>query len=294
MRAFLPSRAALAATLFLLLLGLGAACTRAPAATDAGGGPGVDATAGDSSVPTDDASGADAGTDAGSAGGILPSGGSGGAYPGAETRTTSGPGTGPFDYYLYVPTAYDPATAIPLVSVFHGQGDTGSSMRDFWSATAEANGFMVLATSNTGAMGGWDPAIDGPRYNAALADAVAAYNVEQARHYLWGFSAGGHLAHGLGLTNTDVFAAYAVSAGILDAFAGGGAPAAAARNIPVSIHIGDADPLLPYAQTDHMRFMDAGWVDGVDLDYVEFAGPHTVYESQLQEIWDFLAPWTLP
>jgi poly(3-hydroxybutyrate) depolymerase len=200
----------------------------------------------------------------------------------------------PVPYSVHVPSSYDPAVAVPLVSLFHGQGDTGENILSFFRTAAEANGFIALATSSTGAMGGWNPSVDVPRYDAALTDALAAYNVEQTRLYVWGFSAGGHLAHGIGLANSETFAAYGVNAGVLAAFAGATGPGRATRRIPVAIRIGTTDPLLPQARMDRGAFTGAGWVEGDDLDYQEFAGGHTVLPGHPQEMWTFFERWVAP
>ncbi len=220
------------------------------------------------------------------------SGGSGGAFPGAQTRTATS-ATVPVPYELYVPTSYDPGTPSPLLSVFHGQGGSGANMRDFWAIAAEAEGFLVLATSSTGSSGGWVPASDVPRYDAALTDALGAYNIDTSRIYLWGFSAGAHLVHSIGLENADTFAAYSVSAGVLAALEGVDGPARASRKIPLDIHIGTDDPLFPQASSDRSAFLAAGWVEGANLSFVPFAGGHTVREDQLTEIWAFLARFRL-
>jgi predicted esterase len=221
------------------------------------------------------------------------SGGSGGAYPGKQTRQAT-VGTTSFSYHLYLPKAYDPGKARPLLSVFHGQGDTGANMRDYWAPVAESNGFIVLATTSTGTSGGWSGATDPPRYEAALNDALKAYNIDTSRLYVWGFSAGAHLVHALALMNADLFAAYAVNAGVLAAFAGTNAPASALRKIPVSIRIGDADPMVGQARQDRDRFKSAGWVEGQNLFYSEFPGGHQLPTGDRQLAWDRMGKHKLP
>jgi poly(3-hydroxybutyrate) depolymerase len=192
-----------------------------------------------------------------------------------------------------MPLSYDPARPTPLLSVFHGQGDSGANMRDFWTTVAETGGFIVLATSSTGSSGGWVPAADVPRYDAALTDALGAYNLDTSRLYVWGFSAGAHLAHAIGLENANTFAAYSVSAGVLAALEGVDGPTRASRHIPVDIHIGMDDPLFPQASSDRSAFLAAGWREGTDLSYVTFVGGHTVRAEQLPEIWAFLSRFRL-
>ena len=144
------------------------------------------------------------------------------------------------------------------------------------------------------ASGGWRAGPDIGRYDAALTDALGAYNVEEKRIYVWGFSAGAHLTHAVALMNTDLFAAYSVSAGALQALAGTSAPAAASRQIPVDIHIGMSDPLYPEAMSDRGHFTRAGWLEGADLAWSPFDGGHTLLRSHPTEIWEFLSPFRLP
>ena len=250
--------------------------TRSDAAT-------ADAAPRDAGPSVDAASSVDAGSMMGVS---RPSMGSGGAFPGEQSRMAGG-----VPYTIYLPTAYDPSRPVPLLSVFHGQGGSAGNMVRFWTDLANAEGFALLATTATGSSGGWVPSTDVARYDMALTDALAAYNIEQARHYVWGFSAGAHLVHALALQNTDLFTAYSVSAGVLDALAGAGAPAAAAYRIPVDIHIGDSDPLFAGAMMDRGRFTSAGWTEGVDFEFRMFSGGHELRPEHRAEIWAFLEPW---
>lgn len=203
------------------------------------------------------------------------------------------------EFFLRVPPGYTPARAYPLLIALHGSAPPdqipayASATRDNWAASADASGYIVIAPEASGANGGWEPATDYNTIGAAINDTEARYNIDRHRILLWGFSAGGHVAHDLALTNTGYFAAYSVSAGVLDAYAGAGAPAAAARHIPVDIHIGTSDPLASYAQNDYFRFLNAGWTPGADLHYVAFNGGHTYTVGQTAEIWTFLCPWTV-
>lgn len=229
------------------------------------------------------------------------SGGSGGSYPGNQSRTVNVGGTQ--TYYLYIPTSYNPATPMPVMFGFHGAGGTGTapaaaqSVRTGWSSIAESEGFIVVAQAATGSGGGWVPSTDTQILDAIITDVWNAYNINTKRNYAWGFSAGGHYAHALCLNNNTFFAAYGVSAGVLDALAGATAPqtAAATRRIPCDIHIGNADStLLPYAQTDRTRFISAGWTEGTNLWYTEFAGGHTYTTTHLSQIWNNIKTSTLP
>lgn len=241
-----------------------------------------------------------------------PSNGSGGLYPGDESRFVNVPGFGSHLVYLYVPTTYSPSRAVPLMLAMHGTAGNSASapaaarqVRDDWSSIAEQGGFIVIAPVASGANGSWEPAIDVPAISAALEDTAARYDIERTRIDMWGYSAGGHLAHALALENTDFFAAYGVSAGALTQYActdnGVPPPSCAALlggaqpKIPVDIHIGVQDPLYLYygANGDNGRFQAGGWVPEQTLFWRPFAGGHTYSVAQLGEIWANVCPFAL-
>jgi hypothetical protein len=72
-----------------------------------------------------------------------PSNGSGGAFPGNVTRIVSVPGVGSRSYYLYLPPAYTPTRAWPLLLALHGAGGAGTApaaaqqVRSDWSYWAD-------------------------------------------------------------------------------------------------------------------------------------------------------------
>ena len=229
------------------------------------------------------------------------SGGTGGAFPGNQTRSVFVPETqNQRTYYLHVPAGYQHGTPHPILIVLHGA--TGSAattpaeaqaIRDLFAPSTGPGGAIVIALPASGAQGGWAPANDGPFIGAALDDVEADYTVERSRRYLWGFSAGAHFGYAIGLFNTDVFAALAVKAGALDAYAGPDAPALADRTLPVDIRVGGQDPLLPYAQADRQRFISAGWSLGLDLTYTEAGGGHELYALDAAEAWRAMCQWAM-
>ncbi|MEO8670226.1 MAG: PHB depolymerase family esterase [Tahibacter sp.] len=238
-----------------------------------------------------------------------PSGGNGGAVGGNVARSILVSAVSR-TFYLYVPSSYTPTHPTPLLLALHGTSGSAAAspgaaqtVRSNWSALAESSGFIVLAPAGTQAQGGWTPSTDGAIMEAALDDTFALYNIEQSRIYLWGFSAGAHLAHALALTNTTYFAAYAVSAGGLTQFACSdtGSPSctsllgSAVPKIPVHINLGNTDPLYTTygAGNDPTRFTNAGWVLGSNLVYTLFNGGHTYNTAQLPAIWADLCPWAL-
>lgn len=208
--------------------------------------------------------------------------GSGGQI-GLQTRTVTVNGQSR-DYWIYAPIGYDSAQAWPIVWVFHGQGGQASNTLNLWLGVADTEGFLVGALQSSGSTGGWVFGSDTQVFSKALQDARGAFNLDQKRFYLWGFSAGGHFVHSLGLSNSQYFAAYAVSAGVVTQ------AVQAQRAIPVSIHIGLQDPLLPYAQNDHQQLLNRGH----PVDYHEFSGGHTYTPSHIQQIWDDLKDHQAP
>ena len=240
-----------------------------------------------------------------------PSNGSGGAYPGNVTRTIAVPGIGNRTFYLHLPPGYAPGHATPLLIALHGEtGSAGTApaaaqrVRADWSALADGHGFIVLAPVASGLHGGWQPDTDLPALLAQLADTKSRYDIEQSRIDLWGYSAGAHVAHAFALDNTDLFAAYGVSAGSLTQFActdNGSIPRCSALlsgtqpKIPVDIHLGNQDPLYTMygAGNDPSRFENGGWVAGQDLFYTLFNGGHIYTVAQLGEIWTNICPFAL-
>lgn len=236
-----------------------------------------------------------------------PSNGSGGAFPGNVTRIVSVPGVGSRSYYLYLPPAYTPTRAWPLLLALHGAGGAGTApaaaqqVRSDWSYWADNKGFIVVAVVGNQAQGGWGAPGDVAELSATLDDAFASYNVEQSRVYLWGYSAGAHYGHALALNNTDYFAAYGVSAGSLEQYACTDDATCAALlagvqpKIPVDIHLGNGDLLyLTYgAGRDPIRFQNGGWVSGQNLFYTLFVGGHWYTIAHLGQIWNNICPFAL-
>jgi predicted esterase len=254
-----------------------------------------------------------------------PSFGSGGVYPGSQTRTLhiAGLGSGTQNYYVYVPANYTPQRSWPLLLALHGVAPYGGAegyamtTRNNWIAAANAGGLIVAApvaddviyqNGSPYAVSWLIPPTTGPNdydlFAALRDDMESAYNIERTRVYGWGFSAGGHVMHDLGVSqhssafNAATMAAYAVSGADLAAVACAdysdagcdslleGVP----RKIPVDIHIGNSDPNFPYAKSDHLRFVADGWINHVTIYYNVFVGGHTYTIDQLGDIWGYLCP----
>lgn len=243
-----------------------------------------------------------------------PSNGSGGAYAGNKSRSVTVAGLGTQNYYLYLPANYVPTRPWPLIVALHGAGGPNTSassarqVRSDWSASALANGFVVVAPVGSDTQGGGWIAPDlngqGPSdYDAiaaVIADTKAYYNIETTREYAWGYSAGGEVLDDIVLTgwsgmSADTFAGYAVTG---TALAGcptyntvtSCVPANAARIIPLDIHIGNSDPIYTngYATNDKNAFLAARWTLNTTLFYTVFYGGHTYSTADLAQVWNNL------
>ncbi|HSX59929.1 MAG TPA: hypothetical protein VLF18_07000 [Tahibacter sp.] len=253
-----------------------------------------------------------------------PSLGSGGAAPGRQLRTLSiaGLGSGTQKIHLYIPPSYNPAHATPIVIALHGTAGSPANadayaqdVRNAWESVAVTRGFIVAAPVANGTNGSWrDGSSAAPNdytfLAAAVADLRAAYNIDDSRLQLWGFSAGGHVAHDL-LVNGAVPAldefhvsAYAVSAGRLFSLACLGDTEgqcqarldAQTRKLPFALYLGTADPMYgpPYnAVDDPPRFEAAGWVMYDTVSYYVFGGGHTYEPGHFVDLWNFVCRFAL-
>jgi poly(3-hydroxybutyrate) depolymerase len=242
------------------------------------------------------------------AAGVRASGGKAAVQTGAVSIAVTVPDTGrSHTFLLQVPQAYEAARAWPLVVALHGSAasppDAAALIRTLWQPTADLEGTLVLAPIASGNSGGWAPDFDTPALACALAEVERRYDVDRARRYLWGFSAGAHYGHALALANSTRFAAYAVNAGALYGFACGqpasGYPCetllpTVARRIPVQLRVGSNDGLESYTDGDEQRLQAAGWVSGETLRKNKFVGGHTVGAGDVGWAWAWFEGRALP
>ncbi len=252
-----------------------------------------------------------------------PSNGSGGAAPGNPTLTYAIPGlgSGAQTAYVYVPGRYTPARAWPTILLLHGAAGSpfwadqeALRARGTWQDIADFNGAILVAPVGNKSDGSWIVPPASPNdytfLDTVVTDVAARYNVDRARLYLWGFSAGGHVAHDLIVNDylpplgRDRIAAYAASAGRLFGLACAGMTETACQNrlntqtrkVPFDLHLGDTDPMgdPPYnAGLDIGRFQNAGWTLGTTLNYVEFPGGHDYSTANATQIWQFVCRYAV-
>lgn len=128
------------------------------------------------------------------------------------------------EYLVYVPSAYDNTSPVPLVLNFHGATMTAAQQRDFsaMNATADEEGFVVVYPQGVG--NSWNAGaccgeaqssnVDDVGFARAMIEAVRqTVCVDPRRVYSAGFSNGGRMSYRLGCEMAEVFAAIAPVAG---------------------------------------------------------------------------------
>ncbi len=166
---------------------------------------------------------------------------------------------------------YSPKTAVrhpmPLVLHFHGwrplPAEVESEVQYVYSTVAEKEGFVAVAFEALPCPGLGDPkdpyacfqqSRDLPFINAVIKKLEGLYNLDTKRYYLSGHSGGSFFVEGLGLGNSERFAAAAVfSGGCISASDEYGNSCSvyktlaekAPRKIPYFVTHGDKDQVVP-------------------------------------------------
>ncbi len=180
-------------------------------------------------------------------------------------------------FRLFVPGAYSPATAAPLVLNLHGLGSNALEQELYsgFDAVADTAGCLLVYPQgrDTTAMGTtatyWEAFAATPGLNAdvvflsALIDTLAArYAVDEDRVYSTGMSNGGYMSYCLAWKLPAKIAAIASVTGSMtpDVYAA----YAPGRAVPVMQIHGTADPVVPYAgaatSNIHTDTLMAYWV----------------------------------
>ena len=118
-----------------------------------------------------------------------------------------------FSYGLFVPPAYDPDVALPLVVCLHGAGFTGDSYLERWAT--RLGEWSILACPTTMA-GTWWTRPSEELVLATIETVRAHYRIDPDRIYLTGMSNGGIGAWIIGMHHASRFAAVAPMASGID------------------------------------------------------------------------------
>jgi polyhydroxybutyrate depolymerase len=178
-------------------------------------------------------------------------------FPGAGAFTISGGTVAGFErsYRVYIPESYETAEApVPLLFVFHGAGGTGVNMAKIsaFNEIADVEGFVVVYPDGINYI--WndgrppDPNI-GPVDDIAFVSEMlrvmtASLNIDPARIYATGYSAGGMFSYRLGCEMSDQFAAVASVASTFPVYLNTnceGTPP-----VPLLVIQGTDDPVVPW------------------------------------------------
>ncbi|HET9527197.1 MAG TPA: PHB depolymerase family esterase [Pyrinomonadaceae bacterium] len=195
-------------------------------------------------------------------------------------------------YYLYVPsTMKGPA---PLIVMLHGSNRTGVTLVEKWKDYAKKEGIIIAGPDATN-LRGWASPQDGPDYLHELVEELKSkHPINPRRVYLFGHSAGASFSLHMGLMESQYFAAVAIHAGALR---DQDMPVIelAKRKIPISMQIGDSDPLVPLKLVQATR--DALKEAGFTVDLIEIENhDHWYYDKASkfnQTAWEFLKKYEL-
>ena len=176
------------------------------------------------------------------------------------------------DGVLYVSRSYTPDTAAPLILCLHGAGGSGVRSIVALKEQAERTGALLLgpdARLQTWDVlrGGYGP--DVAFINEALRMVFERFAVDGEHVAIEGFSDGASYALSLGIANGDLFThILAFSPGFM-------APPMQVGTPRIFVSHGTEDRVLPI---DHCsrRLVPVLRREGYELEYREFAGPHTV------------------
>ena len=204
-------------------------------------------------------------------------------------KLTFGSGGANRTYYLFIPEKAAGGSA-PLLLLLHGSGRNGKTLIDPWLPLAKSEGIVLVAPDSSDSQA-WRIPQEGPQFFYDLLELVRITHdvVDDRRMYVFGHSAGAVHGLGLGLLESEYFAAIAAHAGIVprdyQPFV-----AQAPRKTPMAIWVGTDDPLFPVSAVRQTR---AALVSaGFDTKLTEIKGhTHNYYgrsDSINKDVWAFL------
>jgi len=195
------------------------------------------------------------------------------------------------EYWIYVPTSYDPAKATPLLAVVHG----GSAARDlafgaraarsgidpFWLEQAEQRGWLLVAPLTDR---GW-MFLGNSILFSALSRVQRDYHVNPDRIYLTGHSMGGHMTWRSTFQFPDRFAAVSPMSGGYDYVKS--KDVTNLLNVPGYTTFGTDEPY----QINAFNKTIAAWMGEHRYPWIcqEKQGGHTIYTDEVPKVADFFA-----
>ena len=192
-------------------------------------------------------------------------------------------------YYLFIPEKAAAGNA-PLLLLLHGSGRNGRTLVDPWLPLAKSEGIVLVAPDASDPQA-WRIPQEGPDFFHGLVELVRITHdiVDERRMYVFGHSAGAIHGLGLGLLESEYFAAIAAHAGVVSREM---QPVLtqAPRKIPMGIWVGTDDALFPLSIVRQTR--DALNAHGFDTKLTEVKGhTHNYYGAAARlnpQVWEFL------
>jgi len=123
-------------------------------------------------------------------------------YPTGEPFTVDSGTTN----YVFVPTSYDATHHTPTTLFVWLHGCGGMSSGDIYIVSPGGTQDWISITVGGREGGCWDPAADGAKVEAAIADVKSHFNVDPHRVILGGYSSGGDLAYRTAFYDARTFA----------------------------------------------------------------------------------------
>ncbi len=180
---------------------------------------------------------------------------------------------------------------MPLLVLFHGSGQDGTSLVKRWRKLAEKDG-ILLAGPDAADRAGWAMPTDGPEFvGDIVANLESRFPVDPTRVYLFGHSAGAMFVLKMAALESQFFAAAVVHAGAFRTPSEKSILLHASRKIPVLLLVGTKDPFfsLTAVRDTKQALQDRGF----PVELVEILGHDHDYAPVSDEInrmaWQFLS-----
>jgi poly(3-hydroxybutyrate) depolymerase len=151
-----------------------------------------------------------------------------------------------YPFYVFVPSSYSSAHALPAILLIHGGGGNGPGVIAPWQKFAEQNG-IILAAPTLPLGGNFETAVAPQMYPMIMDATRNEWSIDASRIYLFGVSAGGYTVFDVSMFDSQYFAGGGVFAAVIT-------PdynwivQKATRKIPIAIYIGDHDQFFTVAQ----------------------------------------------
>ena len=171
----------------------------------------------DGGMQADDQPAADASTDTGS-NPILGTAGCGMAStvaPNTYAMRTITVGAGPRDYFIRVPTGYDPMKPYPVIYQQHGCSSGANRETNNVPLDGQVGANAIIVRGKAAGQC-WDTATTGPDipyWDAMVADVEATWCIDAAKRYATGYSSGSFMTHRLGCIRANKLRGIATIAG---------------------------------------------------------------------------------